>query len=328
MQYKSYLIEQNISNLDKNIVLFYGENLGLKNDLKEKIKENNDNCEIIRFNQDEIIKNKNLLLNEISNISLFGKKKIFYIFGVSDKFLEIITDLEESVSESKIYLFSDILDKKSKIRNYFEKSSKIASVPCYEDNVISLKRIIQDKLKGFQGLTTQNINLILDSCNLDRIKLNNELQKISIFFENKKINTIKLELLLDTKINDNFNILKDEALAGNKIKTNNLLSETIIDTDKNYFYLSLLNQRLFKLKEIHNMRGNTLERKIDEIKPPIFWKDRNNFLIQARKWDSNKLEDLLKQTYKLELKIKSDSSINKNILIKNLIVEICKSASF
>ena len=328
MQYKSYLIEQNISNLDKNIVLFYGENLGLKNDLKEKIKENNVNCEIIRFNQDEIIKNKNLLLNEISNISLFVKKKIFYIFGVSDKFLEIITDLEESVSESKIYLFSDILDKKSKIRNYFEKSSKIASVPCYEDNVISLKRIIQDKLKGFQGLTTQNINLILDSCNLDRIKLNNELQKISIFFENKKINTIKLELLLDTKINDNFNILKDEALAGNKIKTNNLLSETIIDTDKNYFYLSLLNQRLFKLKEIHNMRGNTLERKIDEIKPPIFWKDRNNFLIQARKWDSNKLEDLLKQTYKLELKIKSDSSINKNILIKNLIVEICKSASF
>ena len=105
MQYKSYLIEQNISNLDKNIVLFYGENLGLKNDLKEKIKENNVNCEIIRFNQDEIIKNKNLLLNEISNISLFGKKKIFYIFGVSDKFLEIITDLEESVSESKIYLF-------------------------------------------------------------------------------------------------------------------------------------------------------------------------------------------------------------------------------
>ena len=35
MQYKSYLIEQNISSLNKRFVLFYGENLGLKLDLKK-----------------------------------------------------------------------------------------------------------------------------------------------------------------------------------------------------------------------------------------------------------------------------------------------------
>ena len=34
MIYKSYLVEQNIDLLNNNIVLFYGENLGLKNDLK------------------------------------------------------------------------------------------------------------------------------------------------------------------------------------------------------------------------------------------------------------------------------------------------------
>ena len=36
MIYKSYLIEQNINLLDKNLFLFYGENLGLKNELKDK----------------------------------------------------------------------------------------------------------------------------------------------------------------------------------------------------------------------------------------------------------------------------------------------------
>ena len=38
MLYKSYLIEQNINNLDKNLFLFYGENIGLKNDFKKIIK--------------------------------------------------------------------------------------------------------------------------------------------------------------------------------------------------------------------------------------------------------------------------------------------------
>ena len=43
MIYKSYLLEQNINSIKNNIVLFYGENLGLKNELKEKIKQKNKN---------------------------------------------------------------------------------------------------------------------------------------------------------------------------------------------------------------------------------------------------------------------------------------------
>ena len=38
---KSYLLESNINQIDKNLILFYGENLGLKNDFKSKIKLNN-----------------------------------------------------------------------------------------------------------------------------------------------------------------------------------------------------------------------------------------------------------------------------------------------
>ena len=51
----------------------------------------------------------------------------------------------------------------------------------YEDNEISIKKIILEKLKGFEGLTTENINLILNHTNLDRSKLNNELEKIIMF---------------------------------------------------------------------------------------------------------------------------------------------------
>ena len=54
MIYKSYIVEQNISGLEKNI-FFYGENLGLKNDFK-KIKKLDKN--LISYSQEEILKDK------------------------------------------------------------------------------------------------------------------------------------------------------------------------------------------------------------------------------------------------------------------------------
>ena len=75
MLFKSYIVEKNINIINQNLILFYGENIGLKNYFKYKLKKNDD-YESLSFNQDEVIKNKNLIINEVSNISLFGKKKI------------------------------------------------------------------------------------------------------------------------------------------------------------------------------------------------------------------------------------------------------------
>ena len=82
-------------------------------------------------------------------------------------------------------------------------------------------------------------------------------------------------MLLDTKVNDNFNYLRDSALIGNKIKTNKLLSDTIIEQDKSVYYLNLINQRLNKLYEIQKIAStSSIEIAINNIKPPIFWKEK------------------------------------------------------
>ena len=328
MIFKSYLIEQNNNLNNKNILLFYGENVGLKNEFKNKIKLKNKNSEIIRFNQEEIIKEEEKFVNEIFNISLFDKKKIYFIESSSDKILEVFKNIEDKLSDQKIYLFAEVLDKKSKLRNYFEKSSNIGAVACYADNEISIKKIILDKLKGFEGLSPQNINMIIENTSLDRVRLDNELDKIITYFTNKKINTDSLELLLDIRVNDSFNLLKDEALCGNKIKTNKLLSNTVMDDDKNIFYLNIINQRMNKLIETSELVKNlSLENAVNTIKPPIFWKDKPMFMIQAKKWNKNKIKNVLKKIYDLEVKIKSNSIINKNILVKKLLVDVCELAN-
>ena len=312
MIYKSYLIEQNINLIDKNLFLFYGENLGLQQDLKKKIRNNNKDKLLLNFSQEEILKNEDQFFNEVINISLFEDKKVYFINQANDKILKIIEDIETKISEQSIFLFSDILDKRSKLRNYFEKSKNAGIVPCYADNQISIKKIVMDKLKGFNGLSPENINMIIENCNLDRIKLNNELSKIITYFDNKNLETEKLIALLNIDINDDFNLLKDEALNGNKLRTNKLIGVSVLEEQKNFYYINLINQRLHKLAEIIVLaKNNTLEMALDKIKPPIFWKEKANFLYQAKKWNLIKIKKILNKSYDLEIKVKSDPMIKK-----------------
>ena len=328
MQYKSYLIEQNIGNLKENLVLFYGENIGLIDDFKSSIKKfYKDQFEIINFTQEDILKNNNLLAKEVMNSSLFDKKKILFIQQSDDKLLKHFEELKSELNENKIYIFSSTLDKKSKLRNFFEKNSEVGIVPCYQDNEQSIKKIIFEKLKGYEGLSAINVNMIIENSGLERSKLNNELEKIKLFFNNKIIETEKLEILLNIKINEDFNNLKDHALLGNKLKTNKLLSETIIDDEKMLFYLNSLNQRLNKIKEVRQSSSTNIELSVNSLKPPIFWKDKPNFIDQTKKWTNKQIIEILDLTYKLEVQIKSNSIANKKILLKKLMIDVCELAN-
>lgn len=330
MIYKSYVLEESLrSIINCKIFLFYGENQGLKKEFKEKLIIENKSSETLNLFQDEIIKNKNILINEVNNKSLFNQKKIIFINQASDKIFETLEDISQSLDDEKIFIFSEILDKRSKLRNYFEKSKSFGCAACYQDNELTIKKIILKKLKGYQGLTSQIINQIIQNTNLDRNKVNNEIEKIVTCFKEKKIDPNKIDLLMNERANEDFNLLKNEALNGNKIKTNRLLADTVFEVEKNIYYLNLINQRINKLNEIQQMKSNdiNIEKIITNLKPPIFWKDKPMLIDQAQKWNKKKIEIALKKTYDTEIEIKSNSAIRKDLLIKNLIVELCSTVN-
>ena len=330
MIFKSYILEQDIEIANnQKIFLFYGENQGLKKEFKKKLKIQNKEQENINLFQDEIIKNKNILVNEINNKSLFNEKKIIFIDQANDKILDVVCEIIENIKDDKIFFFSDILDKKSKLRNYFEKSKSCGITACYQDNEITIRKIVTKRLSNYQGLTTQIINLIIQNTGLDRNKVNNEIDKIISCFKDKKIDHEKTELLLNIRTNEDFNLLKDEALNGNKINTNRLLADTIFEVDNNIYYLNSINQRINKLTQIENMKpeNSNIETIISNLKPAVFWKDKPILIKQSKKWNKRKLQAALKKTYNAELEIKSNSSVRKDLLIKNLIIELCATAS-
>jgi len=328
MIFKSYLVEENLALLKNYIVLFYGENIGLINEFKKNIKESNKGKTLLTFSETEVLKNLENFVNEIKNTSLFGDEKIFFINDASDKACELIDKYEKDLLNYKVYFFGSVLDKRSKLRNYFEKAKNFGVVPCYKDNDVSIKKIILKKLRGFTGLTPEILNTLVENSTLDRVKLDNELEKIKIFFQNKQIKSEQIDKLINEKSDEDFDLIKENVLKGNKNNTNNLLSSTIFDNEKIYLYINTINQRLNKLKEVQELsNGQDILKTIDMIKPPIFWKDKPHILEQAKKWNKKRINKAFEKTFELEKRVKSDSVINKNILVKKLLVDICLLAN-
>ena len=110
------------------------------------------------------------------------------ISDVSDKKLNLIEEIIGSdINDVVIILIAKRLDKKSKLRNYFEKERMALIVPFYEDTPQTLLSIAKKILfENKINLSSENINLIIERSQGDRISLKNELQKIINLSQNNK----------------------------------------------------------------------------------------------------------------------------------------------
>ena len=328
---KSYIIEKDLNILDKyQAVLMYGENEGIKDDVRNKLKAKNKNSEIINFFESEIIKNKNILYESINNRSLFSEKKIIFIQFATDKILnEVIESLEKESVDTKIVIIADNLDRKSKLRILFEKEKKLAVFACYQDNDRSLIDYINKELAGYKGVTGELVNMMISNSGSNRKIIQNELLKIKNFFLEKIIKKNQLLEILNIKNDIGFDEIRDNALIGRKNKINKLLSETNILNEESFFYINNLNYRVLKLIEIEKMNKmfNSYEQTLEKIKPPIFWKDKSIYLEQLKKWNLEKLNRAADKIGETEVLIRKNSHIKKDVIIKNLIIALSNEAS-
>ncbi len=326
---KSFEVENNIQNVLRfKFILLYGENIGLKEVLKKKIVEANNDADIINLYQEDIAKNKDILLTEVKNVSLFRRQKIIIVNQINEKLFSEIENLLDSKEDVKIILIGDLLDKRSKLRNFFEKETSLAVIPCYSDNDITLRKLIQNELGGFKNLNSNAINMILSYSNLNRKTILNNIEKIKSFYDKKVLSENTLETLLNSDRNEMFENIRDAALIGDKAKLNDLFGSYAFSNEDTFLYINMINYRLVKLLDIHkqNKINNDLSITINKMKPPIFWKDKPEFLKLLKKWDKQSLIEALKYLGQTEEKIKKNSALNNLTMVKNSITNICTNS--
>ena len=319
--------ELNKINFTKNkFFLLYGENEGLK---IESIKKNfidKYTAAIQRYDEREILENKENFFNTIFTRSFFENEKLIIISRTSDKILEIIKAiLEKEVENTIIVLVANSLEKKSKIRSYFEKNKETICIAFYEDNKQTLSGLISLFFRERKiPISQQTINLLVDRCRGDRLNLKNELFKIENYLLDKKSITSE-EILKLTNLAENYNVseLIDNCLAKNTRKTANILNENNYSTEDCILIIRTLllkSKRLQKL-QIENKNKKNLDETISSFRPPIFWKDKEIVKQQINNWPLKNVEDLIYNIGEIELLIKKNSTNSLDILSDFIITQ-------
>ena len=321
---KSFNLNQ-IKNAKSNFFLLYGENEGHKDDLIQDLFLKNFKGETIKYSESQILENKDSFFEICLNESLFANEKIIVINYVTTKLYEILKEITVHEIENKIIILkAGILEKKSRLRQLFEKEKNLVCIAFYQDNHISLYKIANEFFKNQSiSISSENINLILEKCSGDRKNLQNELNKILNFCLDKgKITKYEIIKLINFYDDENYFELIDQCLTKNHSKVIKIINNNYFGKNDSIIlirsFLSRL-KRIIELKKLMNKVGD-IDQSINMFKPPIFWKDKEKIAKQMEIWSSTKAYELLEKITKLEVKYKKNYDFSNN-LIFDLILE-------
>ena len=327
---KYYELKKKI-NKKINFYLLYGNNKGLIEEVIESVLKPSFSKNIYIYDENEVINNTEVFSEEILNKSFFDNDKLVIINRASDKIFKIIEEIiNKQIEDLRFILKAGVLEKKSKIRNLFEKNNSAIIVPFYEDNNQTLLMIAQNFFRERKiNISSQNINLIVERSKGDRINLKNEMEKIYNYSLSKK-NIDTEEILKLTNLAENYDIseLIDQCLAKNKKKTLKILNENNSYPEDSILILKTF---LYKLKRLKNLKLEIeIKRNVDEVlsnhKPLIFWKEKDIIKKHLNLWNLEQIQNLIVEVNDLEMLIKKNSQIS-SFLTNNFILEKITAAN-
>ena len=303
---------------DNKYFLLYGKNEGLIQETIEKSLQPILPKNVFNYEEKEILDNINSFKEQLFNKSFFENEKLIIIKRITDKLASLAEELiNKNFDDIKIIFIGNVLEKKSKIRNLFEKSKHSICIPLYEDNIQTLNSIAQKILREKNiNLSQKDLNILAERAKGDRINLKNELQKIISFSFSRKTININ-EILKLSNLSENYEIseLVDSCLSKNQKKITKILNENNFGQEDCILILRTFLSKLKRLSKLYldpDMNTN-IEKTLSSYKPPIFWKDKEVIKQQIKLLNFEKIKDLLQKTNEIELIIKKNPGISINL---------------
>jgi DNA polymerase-3 subunit delta len=293
----------------EKIILLYGENQDLINDLNKQITSKFIEEEKIpkSFFEEDIIKSPDNIISYYLNGSLFDdNKNISIIKNCSDKILDIINKIKNNINDNIIILNSEVLLKNSKLRQFGEYDKLAICVPCYQETKFDIKKFLTQQLQvnNIQLSDSQSETIIVSS-SLKRSKIKEVIEKINLYKNSEKItDQIIDEICTDADLKKNDEII-DILLSKNEKNINDFISN-MSNYEKNFIeIIIILRSFIIKILDIQkNNKNLSIDERIERYKPPIFWKDKDRIKNILKIWNTNNLEKFLSNLNVIETEFK------------------------
>jgi DNA polymerase-3 subunit delta len=293
----------------EKIILLYGENQDLINDLNQQITSKFIEEEKIPKScfEEDIIKNPENIISYYLNGSLFDdNKNISIIKNCSDKILDIINKIKNNINDNIIILNSEVLLKNSKLRQFGEYDKLAICIPCYQETKFDIKKFLTQQLQVNNiQLSDSQIETIIVSSSLKRSKIKEVIEKINLYKNSEKItDQIIDEICTDADLKKNDEII-DILLSKNEKNINDFISN-MSNYEKNFIeIIIILRSFIIKILDIQkNNKNLSIDERIERYKPPIFWKDKDRIKNILKIWNTNNLEKFLSNLNVIETEFK------------------------
>jgi DNA polymerase-3 subunit delta len=293
----------------EKIILLYGENQDLINDLNQQITSKFIEEEKVPKSifEEDIIKSPENIISYYLNGSLFDdNKNILIIKNCSDKILDIINKIKNNINDNIIILNSEVLQKNSKLRQFGEYDKLAICIPCYQETKFDIKKFLTQQLQiNNIQLSDSQSETIIGSSSLKRSKIKEVIEKINLYKNSEKItDQIIDEICTDADLKKNDEII-DILLSKNEKNINDFISN-MSNYEKNFIeIIIILRSFIIKILDIQKKNKNlSIDERIERYKPPIFWKDKDRIKNILKIWNTNNLEKFLSNLNIIETEFK------------------------
>ena len=336
MKIQNYKIDQFCTNLMPEIpaILIYGQDYGLISERSNSIinsffqNTNNNNLpyNIIDFECNNIISKPEILKTEAQSISLLNNKKIIRIKDANDSLDNVMEEYLLTPPHScLLLLLSENLSPRSKIRKFFELHKYAVIIPCYSDEKKNILTIIETMLKKEKiDIDSNGKQLLANYLGIDRLVTKMEIEKAIIYAGKDKILTHEdISSFLSDQTAISIDELYDLSLLGDIKNAYRVLNRI---QNEGITAIQILRSFIRQLQYLYSIKNNisinkNINHVIDNFKPPIYFKRKNNFKSHAEKWSCTKIQKALKILESAEISCKQPKS-NQDIIAKHTILSI------
>ena len=325
MKIKAYELKSLVEKKKYAAYLIYGQNKGLIREKSQVIIDayKNDQTEIIKFENDELISEPEKLTNEFNTFSLTAEKKILHILNTKDNLMETIANTVTDLGSKNLIVFeTSELTPRSKLRKFFEKEKHLGVLPCYFDTERDVQELIENSFKKENITISRDIVLLITKhLGNERHIIKNELEKIILYLKDKK--EFKTEDILKCFCqNENFDFddLNYNLCDVNVVKLDKIINQLYLEGINPIALLRSVGRHFQKILFVNQKidSGMNLNESLVQLKPPIFFLYINQFKNQVTKWKSNLCYKAIERIMETEELCKLNSKISKIVCWRTL----------
>ncbi|MDR3518561.1 MAG: DNA polymerase III subunit delta [Azospirillaceae bacterium] len=268
------------------------------------------------------------LSDEMAALAMLGGRRLVRVRDADDKLAALCTALFAAMpgGDTLLVVEAGSLGKTSKLRSAFENAELAAALPCYTEDEAGLARIIGDLLAQQNlGATPDAQTFLAENLVGDRMVARGEIAKLALYLGADATTRRQVDLAdVRACIGDSGALEMDEpglaAADGDSLALDRSLGRLFAEGISPVPILRSAQRHLQRLHLAAGLieQGESEEKALAALKPPLFFKQKTRFAAQLRRWPPRALRAAMDRLVEAEAACKRTHMPDETIAARTL----------